>query len=165
MRVEASVVKEARGTDLQTVSERIFDDVAFLHTLANAIHKVEADYRAVNGGPVPARQYPEIWRDIKVIVQRLCMKESKDKSRRTSAEEALSAAEITSLQSRIDSGQAGASTYAALQKAKEKLRSEQRKSFSLFTTLEREAYSTGQKHDISSAAFYRQWGAGIPPST
>lgn len=94
---------------------------------------------------------------MKTRIATMCHNETKRLRRQQTTEERMLASQQFTLQNLINTGQGTATTYQELQDVSTKLRQAKGASFSLHTTLEKIAYDMGQKHDISSAAFYRQW--------
>ena len=157
LRVDVNAIREERGRDLEHISELIFDDPAFNACLARAIRDAEDNWALANGGTVPNGDWPTLWAHMKDVASTLCLEETKRKRRVTTASERFLVDQILAYQKAVDSGTADASAYTDLQDAKRKLATERKRNYSLYTTLEKEAYDMGKKHEVSSAAFYRQW--------
>ena len=151
IRADLTVAKEERGRDLKTINERIFDDKDFLDALRECIEELEICYRPRTHGWAP------MWEECKRQVVAMC--HARTQALRKKQDERITFIKtlLTTVRKKIDDGTADATDFAEEEDLKTELRDRHRHNFSLSTCLEKRAYSMGQKHDINTAAFHRQW--------
>ena len=151
IRADLTVAREERGRDLQTINERIFDDEDFLNSLRECIAELEICYQ-----PRTSRWAP-FWEECKRQVVAMCHARSQALRKKQDERVTFVKTLLTTVRKRIDSGTADATDFAEEEDLKTELRDTHRHNFSLSTCLEKRAYTMGQKHDINTAAFHRQW--------
>ena len=148
---ELTIVKEARGRDLPFIDEGIFSNLAFNADVLAAINKAMA--QATDG------TWGTSWEEAKVEVRDMCLARTKEVrlAKDEEAKKLRGIIDLTKSFAQSSSGPASASLVAQIRDLEEELRKHHQKNRSLHDMLETEAYSNGQKHDVSSADFYRQW--------
>ena len=140
--------REERGTDLRTISETIYD------SLDNNDQTVQLINQTL-GSPQDG-EWCDAWEKVKVAVRDLGLEQTRLARQRRSTERQKIITQINIINGEIKDGRANAADHALLRDLENELR-QNKKDTSLASTLERDAYDTGQKHDVSSKAFYRQW--------
>jgi len=146
-----NIVKEKRGRDLPFINEAVYDDPTFNAEIVAAI-KTTMD-AATDG------HYGEKWEETKDKVRDMSL-ERTDQIRKAKDDEAERLRDLITVHKAImqgDSSPANASTAAEIAEMEKQLREHRKNRRSMHDMLEKEAYTNGQKHDISSAAFHRQW--------
>ena len=151
LQARAKIVRPERGRDLRSISEAIFDDPAFNGELAELIKSTIAEADPSSNGWGPA------WEAVKVAARDECLEQTKRQREKRNDEARKIAAKIEILDAQIRAGAASATDYTHRDELKKQLRDETTRYRSLHDMLEKDAYEQGQKHDVSSAAFYRQW--------
>ena len=151
VQTEISPMQQARGRDLQTVNEAVYDDPQFLDKLVATIAQEEANRIANNG------TWSDMWESIKLRVRDASLLRSKELRHAKNEKITALQNELKYLEADINAGNAYASDYTRRDDLRERLRAEGRAQRSLYDSLEADAYNIGQRHDVSTAAFHRKW--------
>ena len=149
--VTMDVVRDERGRDLETINEKVFEDSSFTAELKGAILDKLSELDPQDG------EWSNAWEELKVIIRDMCLACTKEKRKQRNAELDELRELLRYQESDISAGHTSASDHARKKELQDKIREITRKSKSLRDMLETEAYTTGQKHDVNTAAFHRQW--------
>ena len=150
LEVDLKIIREERGRDLPFINEAIYDDPAFNEEIGAILASV--------GTPHPG-EWGKAWESAKSKLETISLEKTKEN--RTAKDK-----EVTALKEKIKfakkyaqgSATACNATFAAEIRALEnQLHEYSKKRRSLHDMLEKEAHSNGQKHDVNTAAFHRQW--------
>ena len=151
LEIEAKIIQESRGKDLPFINEAIFDDDEFNQ-------KVVTEIGSSMGNPASG-EWGEAWERTKPKVTDMCLERTAE-LRRQKDEEAERIRNMIKLAKDLAQGStmaANATLIATVRDLERQLHEHTTKRRSLHDMLEKEAYSNGEKHDVNTAAFHRQW--------
>ena len=147
-------VKNTRGTDMESVNEKIFDNPGFvqqLHTLiTDALNEKEEELDEQKG-------WRDFWERLKIELKNKCLEATARLRYQESTEIKRMKAQINSLSKVIDSGKATADQISRRVDIAQKVKDKRKQEYTLHQTLEREAYNMGKAHDNCTTEFYRPW--------
>ena len=147
-------VKNTRGTDMESINEKIFDNPGFvqqLHTLiTDALNEKEEELDEQKG-------WRDFWEKLKIELKNKCLEATARLRYQESTEIKRMKAQINSLSKVIDSGKATADQISRRVDIAQKVKDKRKQEYTLHQTLEREAYNMGKAHDNCTTEFYRPW--------
>ena len=146
-----TIVKEKRGRDLPFINEAIYDDADFNAIIAETITETMAG--TTDG------QWGAAWERTKIAVRDLSLERTDHlrKAKDAEVERLKQIIQIAKATAQGNAAPAHATLVAEILDMEKELYQHQVKRRSLHDMLEKEAYSNGQKHDVNTAAFHRQW--------
>ena len=151
LRVKIESITEERGRDLETINESIFTCPKFNTRITVAINNILAS-RAPRAG-----EWSAAWEEIKIQIRAMCVAESMRVRTANKKDLQVLKHREAHINSQIQHAQASPQDYTRLDEIRKQIRQLTRPNTTLHSALEKDAYTTGQKHDVSTAAFYRQW--------
>ena len=151
IQVTAEIIRPKRGQDLRNISEAIFDDATFNSKLAALIGKTQWEARQAGDS------WRSTWEKVKTAVRDECLKRTGEQRKKRNDEARAMLKHLAHLEARIRGGTANTAEYSERDEMQRKLQEETKRYKSLNDMLDQEAYEKGKKHDVSSAAFFRQW--------
>ena len=144
-------VKDERGRDLETINEKVFEDASFNAELASAIQDKMQTLNPQDG------EWRDAWEQVKAMVKSMCLDRTQTVRKELNKEIDDLRSSLRYQEADITAGHSSASDHARRKELQDKIRALTKKSKSLHDMLEKEAYTAGQKHDVNTAAFHRQW--------
>ena len=151
--IQLDIIKEKRGRDLPFISEAIFDDPDFNTTVVTKIQDIIRQRNPQVG------EWGDAWEEAKVAIRDMCLSQS-DLHRRRKDEEAArlrGLIVIAKAHAQASPAAANATLVAKVRDLEAQLKEYTTKRRSLHDMLEKEALNNGQRHDVNTAAFHRQW--------
>ena len=151
IQADLAPIRDAKGADLQTVNERIYDDLAFNNQLAKDIIRTRDTQRA--GGT----DWRGTWEAIKSHIMKASLEQTLKIKRTESAEYRANKKKLDIIDSTINSGTAGPSAYEKREAIREEMSKQRHSNATLASRLEFDASIHGKNHDANTAAFHRRW--------
>ena len=147
-------IKNTRGTDMEAVNEKIFDNPGFvqqLHTLiVDELHEHREQLDAQKG-------WREFWERLKIRLRTKCLEATVRLRYQESKEIKRLKIQANVLHKAIDDGTATADQISRMEDIQEAIQSKRKQEYTLHQTLEREAYNMGKAHDNCTTEFFRPW--------
>ena len=150
--IKMCIIQDERGKDLQTINETIFEDSDFNRKLANAIKAIVLERNPATNG-----NWRDTWEEIKVMARDMCLEQTVALRKQQKIEATTAQTLLRYAEANIKAGLGTSKDYTDRDELRKKVRSEFHTRRSLHDMLEKEAYETGQKHDVNTAAFHRAW--------
>ena len=150
--VVMEVTKPERGSDLESISEAIFDDLQVNKRIASCIQQEAArtDTNAPGG-------WGTLWENIKSKVKALAVKETKKRKYRESRHLEQKRKLLKVLDKQVREGTATTQSIHQIQEVRADIKARRKQEYTLHQTLEKEAHNMGKGHDKCTKEFFRPW--------
>ena len=149
--VSLSPITQDRGRDIQRIDEAVYDDPTFLDEIANSITKL------LTSATVAPGMWGSEWEKLKIVIRTKSLERTAALKKERQIQKKALEASLQILDAKIAAGKGQMADYTDREETKEKIRAVSKAYFSLHQVIEEMAYSRGQQHDISTAAFHRQY--------
>ena len=147
---ELNIIREPRGKDLKFINEKVYEDDHFNSRLYRTM-------AAIANAKTAADTWSDIWEKIKVAVRTASLARTEELRTQKDDDIARKQAILKHIESDIRSGTATPKDYEIRDTMTKEIQAATRVKRSIGERLEKEAFEQGQKHDVSTAAFYQMW--------
>jgi len=152
IQIRTTTITEKRGQDLQTISEDIYENIAFTSELKSTI-----DFIIEVNDPAINKTWGKTWNQIKDTVRQMSLKETSRRKYKDNLRTQQLRKKRDDLKVKIDHGSADALDITQYMRLESEIAATVKEERSLYQRLEEVAYNLGKSHDIGSASFYRPW--------
>jgi hypothetical protein len=154
LEARSKLIKNKRGTDLETISEKVFDSGPFVRQLHAFVHGKLETHRAQLEG---AGGWRAFWEETKLEIKDMCVTATKRLKYQESVNLTRMKTVLNMSQRNIDRGNATADDIRQHKEKEKAVRDLRKEEYTLHQTLEKEAYNMGKGHDRCTAEFFRPW--------
>jgi hypothetical protein len=154
LEARSKLIKNKRGTDLETISEKVFDNGPFVRQLHAFVHGKLETHRAQLEG---AGGWRAFWEETKLEIKDMCVTATKRLKYQESVNLTRMKTVLNMSQRNIDRGNATADDIRQHKEKEKAVRDLRKEEYTLHQTLEKEAYNMGKGHDRCTAEFFRPW--------